>query len=145
MSNSVVGVNYTGPGSCTGLPGQSVPEELNWDMWCGSTPLKPYNTRLQNGWMGCRDYSGGEMTNWGAHGLDQIQWAVGMDDSGPVEIWPEETGPNAPISFRYSNGVLVELKLKKGPMGGAIFIGDKGQIEIDRNRFKATPAELVKA
>ena len=142
--HSVVGVNYTGPGSCTGLPGQSVPEELNWDMWCGSTPLKPYNTRLQNGWMGCRDYSGGQMTNWGAHGLDQIRWAVGMDDSGPVEIWLEETGPNAPISFQYSNGVLVELKLKKGPMGGAIFIGDKGQIEIDRNRFKATPAELVK-
>ena len=35
-----------------------------------------------------RDFAGGEMTNWGAHGVDQIQWALGMDGTGPEELWP---------------------------------------------------------
>ena len=52
-----------------------------------------------SGWAGCgwRDFSGGEMTNWGAHGVDQIQWALGMDDTGPVELWPLTAGPNGQV------------------------------------------------
>ena len=140
----VLGCNYTGPGQCEGFPEEPIPEGLNWDMWCAQTRLKPYNSRLHFGWMGCKDYSGGEMTNWGAHGLDQVQWALGADDAGPVELWPESEGPNGTVYLRYSSGVLVKLELAQGPMGGAIFIGDKGKIEIDRNRFTATPPELVK-
>ncbi len=142
--HTVLGCNYTGPGQCTGFAGEPVPADLNWDLWCAQTELKPYHSRLQNGWMGCRDYSGGEMTNWGAHGLDQVQWALGMDGTGPVEVWPESEGPNGKVSFRYASGVIVKLELSPGPMGGAVFIGEKGKIEIDRNRFTATPAELVK-
>ncbi len=142
--HTVLGCNYPGPGVCNGLPEQPIPEGLDWDMWCGQTELRPYNSQLQFGWMGCRAYSGGEMTNWGAHGIDQIQWAVGKDESGPLEFWPESPGPNGKVSFRYSNGVLVKLELEGGPMGGAVFIGDKGKIEVDRNRFTATPSELVK-
>jgi len=93
--------------------------------------------------MAWRAYSGGTMTNWGAHGLDQVQWALGMDGTGPVEVWPENNEKYAPVTFRYANGVLVKLELADGPKGGAIFIGDKGKIEIDRNRFKATPEDLV--
>ncbi len=143
---SVVGVNYTGPGTCGGLPKQPVPKELDWDMWLSSTPWKPFNERLQRGWMGCRDFSGGEMTNWGAHGLDQVQWALGMDLTGPVEIWTTKEGRNAPVSMRYANGIVVKLEIQKGgPHGGAVFIGEKGQLRIDRNRFVATPAELITA
>ena len=47
------------------------------------------------GWMRWRDFSGGEMTNWGAHGVDQIQWALGMDGKGPVEIRPLAPAPTA--------------------------------------------------
>jgi predicted dehydrogenase len=140
----VLGVNYTGPGRCDGFPREPLPEGLDWDMWCGQTELKPYSSKLQFGWMGCRDYSGGEMTNWGAHGLDQIQWALGMDGSGPVEIWPESPGPSGKVSFRYASGVVVKLELEGKPMGGAVFLGDKGKIEIDRNKFEATPPDLVK-
>lgn len=143
----VLGCLYGGPGTCDGLPPEPVPAHMDWDLWCGPTALRPYNARLPNdhGWMGCRDYSGGEMTNWGAHGIDQVQWALGMDESGPVEVVPAGTGPAAKVTFRYSSGVLLKLELSPGPMGGAVFIGEHGKLEVDRNRFTATPAELVKS
>ena len=141
--HTVIGVNYGGPRLHPELPGTPIPKELDWDMWCGQTELNPFNHRLFGSWMAWRAYSGGTMTNWGAHGLDQVQWALGMDGTGPVEVWPENNEKYAPVTFRYANGVLVKLELADGPKGGAIFIGDKGKIEIDRNRFKATPEDLV--
>ncbi len=140
----VKGHKYTSPRTCPNLPGQPTPRQLDWDLWCAQTELKPYNERLQKGWMGCRDYSGGDMTNWGAHGVDQVQWALDADATGPVEMWTEAPGPNAPVTFRYADGLLYKLELEKGPKGGAVFIGEKGQIEIDRNRFRATPEDLVR-
>ena len=93
-----------------------------------------------------RPFSGGEMTNWGAHGVDQIQWALGMDGTGPVEFWPVTPGPNGNVSMRYANGVVVKFESKdqtEVPMGGAVFIGEKGKIEIDRNEFQCDPPELA--
>ena len=142
--HTVLGVNYGGPGSCDYTETEPLPKEVDWDTWLNSTPYHDYSSKRQRGWMGCRAYSGGQMTNWGAHGLDQIQWALGMDGTGPVELWTEGTGSRAPVSYRYANGVVVKLELSGAPMGGAVFLGDKGKIEIDRNRFKATPEELVK-
>jgi predicted dehydrogenase len=141
--HTVLGVNYPGPNRFPGLPQEKTPEGLDWDKWCGQTELRPYNRRLQFGWMGWRDYSGGQMTNWGAHGLDQVQWALGADGSGPTEIWTEGTASPAPVMMRYASGVLVKLELPKGPMGGAIFIGDKGKIEINRNKYNSNPPEII--
>ncbi len=136
--------NYPGPGRYTGLPEQPIPEGLNWDMWCSRTELRPYNRNLQFGWMAWRSYSGGEMTNWGAHGMDQVQWALGTSESGPVEVWPVTPGPNGQVHMRYAGGVLVKLEIDQGgPLGGAIFIGSKGEIRIDRNTYTVTPKELV--
>lgn len=134
----VQGVNY--PSSAPvpdGLPGDPVPEKLNWDAWLGQAPMRPYSRKLQSGWMSWRDYAGGEMTNWGAHGLDQIQMALGTDHSGPVELWPLEW-PRGAIGMRYANDVTVHLELppKGDLMGGARFIGEKGSIDIWRNNFK---------
>jgi hypothetical protein len=100
------------------------------------------------------------MTGWGAHGFDQIQCALGMDESGPVEVWvgegkfepPIYTEPESSargnklcevpqVFFRYASGTVVELA--KGPRGGGIFIGDKGTITIDRGRCSSDPKELV--
>jgi predicted dehydrogenase len=162
---TVIGHNYPSPWEC-GLPGQPVPPGLDWDMWCGPTPLVPYHPdlytpRAKPGWISFRPYSGGEMTGWGAHGLDQIQWALGMDESGPVEIWTEGPKFNPPtyaepesqargdklcsspmIFYRYANGVTV--KLDNGNPGGAIFLGDGGKIEIFRDRVTSSPPEIVK-
>ncbi len=139
----VHGICYSGPGRYQGLPEQPIPPGLDWDRWISQTEMRPYNSGLHYGWMGWRDYSGGEMTNWGAHGLDQIQWALGMDGTGPVEIWPVTPGPNGKVHYRYANGVLVKLDLEKGPHGGGIFVGEKGKIEINRNKFTTNPKDLI--
>ena len=160
----VIGANYPSPWE-SALPEQPVPEGLDWDIWCGPNELAPYHRdlyapRANPGWISFRPYSGGEMTGWGAHGLDQIQWALGMDESGPVEVWtegpefdpptytqptsrgPGDTACRSPMVFyRYANGVT--LKLDNGNPGGGIFIGDGGKIEIFRSRVTSNPAELV--
>lgn len=155
--HTVLACNYTGPGHCENLPQQPLPEGLDWDMWCNRTKLKPYNGGLQFGWMGCRDYSGGEMTNWGAHGIDQVQWALGADETGPVEIWPVIEGPHGDVHMRYASGVILKLALVPGsaggvdfegetmplPMGGAIFLGETGKMYVNRNTFKSSPAEIA--
>lgn len=134
----VQGVNYPSSSPIPQLPDDPMPEKFNWDVWLAQAPMRAYNKKLQFGWMAWRDYSGGEMTNWGAHGLDQVQWALGMDGTGPVELWPLESGPEGAIAFRYANSVTVHLELppKGDLMGGARFTGEKGSIDIWRNNFK---------
>ena len=55
-------------------------------------------------------------------------------------------GPKCPVTFKYPNGTLLKLRLPegKGPGLGAIFVGDKGKIEINRNRLASNPPELIK-
>lgn len=160
----VIASNYASPWECA-LPAQPVPEGLDWDMWCGPTPLVPYHKdlctpRANPGWISFRPYSGGEVTGWGAHGLDQVQWALGMDESGPTEVWVE--GPkfdpptySAPESkargdkicsqpslfFRYPGDIIMELG--KAPGFGAIFIGEKGQVTLNRGVCESDPEELL--
>jgi len=142
--------NYPSPWE-PNLPEQPVPEGLDWDMWLGQTPLHPYHEEIylprvrgtEAGWISFRAWSGGEMTGWGAHGLAIIQWALGMDESGPVEVWPEGQGLKCPVTFKYANGIMVKLD-DKGPHGGGLFIGEKGKILIDRGKCVCDPVELGK-
>jgi predicted dehydrogenase len=135
-------VNYPGP---LALPKEPFPEEktpagLDWDVWLNQAAWRPYNGRWRGPW---QDMTGGEMTNWGAHGLDQVQWALDADGAGPVEMWPITPGFNGQVGMRYANGVEVNFVLDRGPMGGAVFIGDKGKIEINRNKFTSNPPEIA--
>ncbi len=156
--------NFESPWSCN-LPSQPVPTGIDWDMWLGQSQPQPYHEdiyrpRAKPGWISFRRWSGGEMTGWGAHGLDQIQSALGMENSGPVEIWTEGK-PFAPptwtepisrgigdkqcsspiVMMKYANGV--ELKFSGGARGGGTFYGEKGTIWIDRGRLKADPADIL--
>ena len=85
------------------------------------------------------------MTGW-VHAFDQIQRALGTDDTGPVEIWPEEAGRDAHVSMRYASGTILKLDMpeKKGPRMGGIFVGEEGKIEINRNKFTTNPRDFVK-
>jgi predicted dehydrogenase len=81
------------------LPEEPMEPGLNWDMWLGPAPSRPYNSVLSPrgvhthfpDWRNYREFSGGMMTDWGAHHFDIAQWGLGMDESGPVEIIPPKT------------------------------------------------------
>jgi predicted dehydrogenase len=139
-------VNYSGPNPSPAEPlaEEKVPAGLDWNIWLNQGAARPFNGRWM-GWMGWRDFSGGQMTNWGAHGVDQIQWALGADGTGPVEMWPISSGTNGQVGMRYASGVEVHFVLEKGPMGGAIFIGEKGKLEINRNKVTSNPPEIAAA
>jgi len=113
-------------------------------MWLNQAAWREFNSQWMD-WMQWHDFSGGEMTNWGAHAVDQIQWALGMDLSGPTEITPRSPGRNGEVSLRYSNGVEVNFMLPwgHGPRGGAIFICEKGKLEINRNKFTSNPRQIA--
>jgi len=140
----VQGVSYTSSARYTTLPEEPIPATLNWDVWQGQAPVHPYNKKLHTGWMAWRDYSGGEMTNWGAHGIDQLQWALGMSETGPVEIWP--LGTDGSIAWKYANGQVVQLDQapNSGLHAGGRITGEKGSIDILRNTFKTNPDGMIK-
>ncbi len=140
----VQGVCYTGPRDYQGLAEQPIPQGDDWDVWQSRAEARPFNHALQFGWMAWRSYSGGEMTNWGAHGVDQIQWALGKSLTGPVEIWPVSGGRHGKVSMRYADGVQVDYELAGGPVGGGIFTGSQAKIEINRNKFVTNPPDFVK-
>ena len=132
------------------LPEEAMEPGLIWDLWLGPAPLRPYNSVLSPrgvhkhfpNWRNYREYSGGMMTDWGAHHFDIAQWGLGMDDSGPVEIIPPED-PKATKGLRYlyANGVEV----LHGDSGGVLFVGTEGKILVNRGKFEATPSALGEA
>jgi predicted dehydrogenase len=138
----VSAVNYPSSRKYQYLPEEPVPATDDWNTWCGPTALRPFNNKLQFAWMQWHDYSGGEMTNWGAHGVDQIQWALGKDGTGPTELWPD--GEGGIVAMKYADGTPVRFERPSGPMGGAVFIGSECKIEINRNKFNTNPADFVK-
>lgn len=121
-------------------PAEPVPPGLDWDAWLNQAAWRPFNGRWGGGG---RDFAGGEMTNWGAHGVDQIQWGLGADGTGPVEIWPETPGPNGKVQMLYANGTPVRFVLDHGPWGGAIFVCEKGKLEVNRNKFTSNPKDIA--
>jgi predicted dehydrogenase len=139
-------IAYAGP---TDSPAQPFPEQptpygLDWSMWLNQAAARPFHPNWM-GWMQWRDFAGGEMTNWGAHGVDQIQWALGMDHTGPIELEPLTSGPNGHVRMKYSSGVIVNFVIEpgKGPMGGAVFVCEKGKLEINRNKYTSNPPEIA--
>lgn len=159
----VVGVNFAGTWESR-LPAQPVPSTLDWDLWMGPVEPKPFNenirtSRSRPGWLSIREFCGGEICGWGAHDLDQVQWALGMDESGPAQVWVEGQpfkpwiadgpdrvgrffGPKETIvHMMYPGDIHLELSEDANPNGGALFIGDKGQVRIDRDRFEVSTPE----
>jgi len=139
-------INYTGAEASPTAPkpAVAVPDGLDWNMWLNQAAERPYHPDWM-GWMRWRDFAGGEMTNWGAHGIDQIQWALGMDSTGPVSMRPLTPGSNGQVAMKYANGVEVNFVIEagKGPMGGAVFICENGKLEINRNKFSSNPPEIA--
>jgi len=181
----VIGYNYPSAWECD-FPAEPLPEWLDWDAWCGPNEVVPYHTDLYlsrvpyhpedcyyrypaeqyavgPGWMSFRPYSGGELPNWGCHGLSMVHWALDMDESGPVEVWVDPAEKMEPVTYdtpespargdalcsktfihyKYPNGVVLSLTSRDPKLGGgATFIGDKGKITIFRGGYECDPAGL---
>ncbi|GIW96680.1 MAG: NADH-dependent dehydrogenase [Pirellulaceae bacterium] len=75
-----------GAPTCDPIPPEPVPEDLDWNMWLGPAPEADYSERRRKEFRWFFDYSGGKMTDWGAHHIDIAQWALGHDHSGPVRV-----------------------------------------------------------
>lgn len=114
---------------------------LDWDLWLGPAPLRPYNAVLSPRgihnhfprWRDYREFGGGSVADLGAHHLDIVQWALGRDDSGPVEVAtvsdPEATHG---AELRYADGVRVI----HSPGFDIHFHGEQGDIYVARGQFR---------
>lgn len=129
---------------------EPVPEGFDYNFWLGPAPDAEYHhQRCHYEFRFILDYSGGQVTNFGAHNLDIAQWGLGMDDSGPVEVYGNGVFPESGIfttatqvffECTYANGVRLSCKTGKF---GMTFEGTEGTIYVDRKRIEATPTEIL--
>ncbi len=130
----------------------SPPAHLNWNLWQGQTPDVPYiKERSHYTFRWWYEYSGGQMTDWGAHHVDIAQWAAGMHDSGPTEIEGRAEFPQVPDGYnvalkyharlRYPNGV--ELEITDEGRNGILFEGTEGRIFANRGTVAGVPVDRL--
>lgn len=128
------------------VPDSEPPKELDYEFWLGPAPYRPYNKhRVHYYFRFFWDYSGGQMTNWGAHHLDIAQWALGMDESGPVEAggraeFDAQKRYEVPswfeITYKYANGITIICG--QSHRIGTTFEGQDGIIYVDRGRLESS-------
>lgn len=159
--------NWVGTSGLVNLPAEPVPSTLHWDLWVGPAAWHPFNNRFHKlgepqrtvPWDFNRDFAGGSITSNGVHHLDIAQWALGMDESGPIEILPpDETSPI--VTYKYASGVTVQSfphrldpKIQAIPKGfdpgmrfmwEVLFVGEHGWILAGRQGpLKAYPQEIL--
>jgi predicted dehydrogenase len=146
-----------------------VPAGLNWDFWQGQTPAVPYvKQRCHSTFRYWWEYSGGTMTDWGAHHNDIAMWGLGLDHSGPTSIEAKPRAQMIPggytaygayeVHYTYANGVTQTTQstnlngwdgrqVKKPEAGefghGVKFIGADGWIFVTRGQLEASDSELI--
>lgn len=133
---------------------REVPADLNWNLWLGPAPMTDYMPERTHGnfrwWM---DYSGGMLTDWGAHHNDIAQWGMGTDHTGPISV--EATGKNPPMigpgyyntfpeyeaTYKYANGVT--LVCTNQGENGVRFEGEEGWIFVSRGKIEASDFKFL--
>lgn len=131
---------------------QPVPKELDYELWLGPAPFKPYTRdRVHYNFRWIQDYSGGVIPDWGAHLFDTAQWANNTERSGPVEVegtgtyWTGglyDTIKEYDVTFRYANGVVMSCQ----PGTPSIkFIGTEGWVGNSgwRAKVQASTPEIL--
>lgn len=151
------------------LPGQPLPpkDEVDWDLWLGPTPWRPYNKAyIDGGWRNHWDFHGGGILEWGAHTVDLCNWAGTNDERLPVLYEP--TGINATIPTTwdgtndagcvatYADGLKLVMR-STGWMGlgtcsaryegedGWVETGDTGRLEFSSGRLRAEQKQFTEA
>ena len=137
-------------------PPQAIPDNLDYEMWLGSTPYAYYTENRVHpqqgygrpGWLRCEQFGAGMITGWGAHHLDCAHWAMDTEHTGPVEIWGTAEFPASGLwdvhgSFRtearYANGV--HMIVSGDFPNGIRFEGTEGWIFVSRGNEQVTASD----
>lgn len=151
---SKVLVNVGDPAIPYDLEAESIPQGLNWDRWCGPSPVLAYNsllapettnTRYWPQWRAYKEYGGGILCDWGAHMFDIAQWGLGMDHTGPVKfIPPTDRSAKRGLRMIYDNGI--EMVHEDFGRGWAVrFIGSEGSLDVSRQFLDTKPEKIATA
>ena len=152
---------YVGlPGDPSGdeEPEMPIPTNLNYDMWLGSTPevyytekrVHPQKDYDRPGWLRCEQFGAGMITGWGSHHIDSAHWGMGMERSGPVEIWGHAEFPKSGLwdvhgifktEALYDNGV--KMVVSNELPNGIKYEGTEGWIFVTRGNYQATASDPV--
>ncbi|GMW02159.1 MAG: hypothetical protein AMXMBFR84_32950 [Candidatus Hydrogenedentota bacterium] len=147
VRNGVIGkirhvdVSFGPPGVPCNLPEEPMEPGLDWEMWIGPGPMRPYSSVLSPrgmhdhfpDWRSYKEYGGGMVCDWGAHHIDIAQWGLGMDNSGPVKVQaPDDPNAVNGAIMTYKNGVTV----KHVDGFGAEFFGSDGEVKVNRGRIE---------
>ncbi len=128
------------------------PKGFNYDMWLGQAPEAPYTpSRCHWNFRWVLDYSGGMLTDWGAHLIDLAQWGNDTEHTGPVEVeahgeFPQDGIYNTATQFRcvykYANGVTL---IVSSSSPGIRFEGTEGAVAVNRwaGTLEAEPQSLL--
>ncbi len=98
------------------LPAEPVPDGLDWDLWVGPALWHPYNPVYHKNpspgvvpWAFCEDFGAASVTWHHSHSADVIQYALGMEESGPAEFIHPNSGQYPTLTCKYANGTLLHL------------------------------------
>lgn len=152
-----VDVGLPNGGGCDPRPPKPVPEYLDWDLWLGPAPWRPFCEFGGNSphwdWRWIMDYSGGQMTDWIGHHLDIAHWGMGLDRTGPVTVegrgeYPQRGLYDAPMTYKFTCTYADGLEIVVGSgseigFGGTKFYGERGWIHVDRGLLNAEPKGLL--
>lgn len=139
-------IGVGGPAVPCDLKGEDVPDGTDWDLWLGPAPQREYSSVLCPkgihkhfpSWRLYREYAGGILADMGAHHFDIAQWALDMDQSGPVTIEPPQKG-NTGLKFTYANGVV----MYHGGPTDCTFVGSDGTISVSRAKIGSKPETIL--
>ncbi|MCA9008661.1 MAG: Gfo/Idh/MocA family oxidoreductase [Planctomycetaceae bacterium] len=153
-----------------------VPAGLNWDMWLGQAPVTEYrfkdtgsrygNSRCHYEFRWWYEYSGGKMTDWGAHHVDIAAWAFNLENTGPVKVEPvmakhpvpfvkgmptDATQYNTATDFHvtatFKNNAVLHIRNDAKELGfdnGLMLEGTEGRIFVNRSKLTGAAVEALK-
>jgi Oxidoreductase family, C-terminal alpha/beta domain/Oxidoreductase family, NAD-binding Rossmann fold len=131
-----------------------VPEGLDFEMWLGPAPAKPYNDlQCSYNWYFVHDYCIGWIGSWGVHHIDSALWGVPIFHTQPIEVagsavFPTQGLANTSISWRVEilaqNGLRMIFTDDGGQPHGVRFEGDQGWVHVVRGGIQAEPKSLLK-